>query len=256
AESVQLDSTFSYWISGADQDKDVSAWKSVLGKTATEVEELKFDGTQQIVYDAGQAASADYSLLNKTLSLKSLYGSEQLIESSYYLNSYSFIGRADSSSRPSGIVLAVFSESNLVGFSSNVAYSDTSSVYGSVTFSNIFSYVNGAITSESLILDTASSYEFKILNATARTAGTAAVATIDGVNYYSQTLDANKLGYGEFKMYWGSSTGGKLDGLTNNADYKKPVVSLSVSPVPEPSAFGMLAGLGALVLVASRRRRR
>ena len=29
-----------------------------------------------------------------------------------------------------------------------------------------------------------------------------------------------------------------------------------VSPIPEPSAFGMLAGLGALALVASRRRRR
>ncbi|MBQ8445663.1 MAG: PEP-CTERM sorting domain-containing protein [Opitutales bacterium] len=32
--------------------------------------------------------------------------------------------------------------------------------------------------------------------------------------------------------------------------------TMTVTSVPEPSAFGMLAGLGALVLVASRRRRR
>ncbi len=35
-----------------------------------------------------------------------------------------------------------------------------------------------------------------------------------------------------------------------------PVLTINTSSIPEPSAFGMLVGLGALALVASRRRRR
>ncbi len=34
-----------------------------------------------------------------------------------------------------------------------------------------------------------------------------------------------------------------------------PVISLTLSTIPEPSAFGLLAGVGALALVAARRRR-
>ncbi|MBP3301661.1 MAG: PEP-CTERM sorting domain-containing protein [Opitutales bacterium] len=49
-------------------------------------------------------------------------------------------------------------------------------------------------------------------------------------------------------------------GYTLNADafgttQWVPVYRAAISPVPEPSAFGLLAGLGALALVASRRRR-
>ena len=44
----------------------------------------------------------------------------------------------------------------------------------------------------------------------------------------------------------GTTNGGTYVGLKN----------ISLSNVPEPSAFGMLAGLGALALVASRRRRK
>ena len=51
------------------------------------------------------------------------------------------------------------------------------------------------------------------------------------------------------------------DGYTLNADVYPsytwvPVYRAQISSIPEPSAFGMLAGLGALALVASRRRRR
>ncbi len=44
-------------------------------------------------------------------------------------------------------------------------------------------------------------------------------------------------------------------GTTNEGTYAG-LKSFTLSSVPEPSAFGMLAGLGALALVASRRRRK
>ena len=54
---------------------------------------------------------------------------------------------------------------------------------------------------------------------------------------------------------WSKSTGGAEGiGYTSGATGYLPWIRLSVAAVPEPSAFGMLAGLGALALVASRRR--
>lgn len=52
-----------------------------------------------------------------------------------------------------------------------------------------------------------------------------------------------------------------LDGLSGSATTAYNITGISVSyeiapQVPEPSAFGLLAGLGALALVASRRRRK
>ena len=46
----------------------------------------------------------------------------------------------------------------------------------------------------------------------------------------------------------GGSNGGVAVSIDN--------VQVSYSAIPEPSAFGLLAGLGALALVASRRRRK
>ena len=44
--------------------------------------------------------------------------------------------------------------------------------------------------------------------------------------------------------------------LISSVESNGGVKILYAAPVPEPSAFGMLAGLGALALVASRRRRK
>ena len=49
------------------------------------------------------------------------------------------------------------------------------------------------------------------------------------------------------------------DSVATEAEYKSIVKEAALAtpiPAPEPSAFGMLAGLGALALVASRRRRK
>ena len=70
----------------------------------------------------------------------------------------------------------------------------------------------------------------------------------------------NKLTYtteedliGTAGYYWLEETGaGEVDG-SGNSPFK---LTLHAAAIPEPSAFGLLAGLGALALVASRRRRR
>ncbi len=96
--------------------------------------------------------------------------------------------------------------------------------------------------------------------------------TIDGLNVnngldYSLTLTEGLLSYsisdgtttktGSF-TFSGTDTFSKigfvLDGATGTVGVKN--ISVVSSAIPEPSAFGLLAGLGALALVASRRRRK
>ena len=58
--------------------------------------------------------------------------------------------------------------------------------------------------------------------------------------------DLNKYSVGCLASGWGDKKTGPSYSIKN----------IKVASVPEPSAFGMLAGLGALALVASRRRRK
>ena len=68
-------------------------------------------------------------------------------------------------------------------------------------------------------------------------------AEFAGLNTYDDTLDEDALTAADAGKYFLSTDG-------------KNIVLNYVSAIPEPSAFGLLAGLGALALVASRRRRK
>ncbi|MBQ2731732.1 MAG: PEP-CTERM sorting domain-containing protein [Opitutales bacterium] len=105
------------------------------------------------------------------------------------------------------------------------------------------------------------------------TAGTPIAITFSFIANYNETTDqvvggTFSLKAGETIHSWDVDSGLGYTDLTNNSvsrfwtnDGAEQFSNITVSKldnniVPEPSAFGMLAGLGALALVASRRRRK
>ena len=76
-------------------------------------------------------------------------------------------------------------------------------------------------------------------------------ATVDGSGYVSLTQGATGIELDEDTIY----TLAEIHG-TQGASVKGIGFIASASPIPEPSAFGLLAGLGAIALVGTRRRRK
>ncbi len=88
-------------------------------------------------------------------------------------------------------------------------------------------------------------FTLNLITGTALTYGTTSIT--------SENADSTLKNVIEFSN-WGES----LDDWTRKLafDGESKTLSLSLTKIPEPSAFGLLAGVGALVFVAARRRRR
>ncbi|MBQ7331616.1 MAG: PEP-CTERM sorting domain-containing protein [Opitutales bacterium] len=122
----------------------------------------------------------------------------------------------------------------------------------------------GALSSTTLTNDVTTGTQdkstFKTSEDVAYVLTTPGTYTIDYLGGDNGSAAANLLFDGEIVA---SFTGGShnMNGIQQGSDILNLALNSSYSatymkPIPEPSAFGMLAGLGALALVASRRRRK
>ncbi|MGN0834690.1 MAG: PEP-CTERM sorting domain-containing protein [Candidatus Spyradosoma sp.] len=76
-----------------------------------------------------------------------------------------------------------------------------------------------------------------------------------GTAFASSYTGTGDLSSNQQLIVWTFSTGAIAETLTLHSD-NGTYNALSISAVPEPSAFGLLAGLGALALAGTRRRRK
>ena len=168
------------------------------------------------------------------------------------LNSVSVWNRDTSSNNmyTGDVKLAVYAYSadgttgTFVGLSSNVVSVSTINQELSFTFEN----VSISSTAQYQMLFVSSS-------ATAESVDTFSEYKENAVDISLSLRDQGLLPKGD-----GTYSNKTLDGWVTSPDWVKqfmPKLSIvTSSSIPEPSAFGLLAGLGALALVASRRRRR
>lgn len=167
------------------------------------------------------------------------------------LDSVSVWNRDSSSGMYTGDVkLAVYAYSadgttgTFLGLSSNVVNVNTPNQELSFTFKNVS--ISSTAQYQMLFVDS---------SATADSVDTFSEYKENAVGISLSILDQGILPRGD-----GTYSNKTLNGCVASSDWAKqymPKLSIvTSSSIPEPSAFGMLAGLGALALVASRRRRR
>ncbi|MBE6401486.1 MAG: PEP-CTERM sorting domain-containing protein [Verrucomicrobia bacterium] len=174
----------------------------------------------------------------------------------YYIGDITFAKNTYTASFASYLAIVDLSSNLLLGISNEV-----SSLTGQ-SFGNASGKAAAAYSFSNLTLSADSSYLAVFLSGTTSlavgsefdfTSDLITTVTSDKNGIYCTALDSNKNSYGYAKSI---SDEGVISNFTDSSLTYGATYKVSVTPVPEPSAFGMLAGLGALALVASRRRRK
>ena len=218
ADTLTLDSTI---INDATDDL-ASAWSATLGKTKNS---SAVAGIQDF-----DRLSGNPTFPSQTFKLSSLYGASALPELGdiVVFDAFSILGPDNATDTNAYAKEATTKTITLSGTLNGVEVSYTSTALDDSAWYNVEDVYNPRT--------------FSFSN-----------AKIDADSEITISIDGG-IGFACIKVAEGYSLGATA--VENPNGGWTPVYQVKVSAVPEPSAFGMLAGLGALALVASRRRRK
>ena len=195
-------------------------------KTATEVKNS--EGSNYYGADRGDKSYLVGNGLNnkKSVSLSSLYGYQNSYSSgSYQLTSFSYIVRdtgSGTASIPDNCVVQIKNGTTVVATSQIITGTAPGNTYG----------IGTANFASGIFLDWNTQYTFDFVDAT-------------------NNSTAKSVGQGLFT----AKDGWTIDGVSGTSAWNS-AIRFTLTEVPEPSSFGVLAGLGALALVGARRRRK
>jgi len=214
-----------------------SLWDTVKGKkSATEQSSSSIDGLILNRFSGGMTTitgSSDSSVSSITTTLSGLYGysADDFANTAFQVESFSLLSAGFVDSGKSGSL----------GNSTQGTITITGTYNG-----NSVSYTSSSPNDSACYEGTTakSTYEARVYSFSDAKFDAGSSLTISGSGYF---------GYAVVKTS-GSSSISPETNPTASSNWNS-VFSLSVSSVPEPSAFGLIAGLGAIALAVSHRRR-